>query len=297
MTCTVLWVSVDAAAQTSIERNVVYGMYSGLALLLDVHHADKPNGRGVIFVAGSGWQAPLEYSALGLKDSPGFNPWGPALLRAGYSVFSVNHRAAPRFHYPALLDDVRRAVRFVRANAARYKIDSTHLGGIGASSGGHLIGLVATLQSSGSGDEPDPVDRESSALQAVVLLATPTDLTQLTGVTQQVARSFLGLPYSARNDNRLYTSASPIAHVSSTAPPILLIHGDADEGVPFQQSVAMEAALGAVGVPTKLVRLPGGVHRADLGASEKADKSWPDFLGEMTRWLDAHLKLRPAIAQ
>jgi dipeptidyl aminopeptidase/acylaminoacyl peptidase len=94
----------------------------------------------------------------------------------------------------------------------------------------------------------------------------------------------------------LYTSASPIAHVSSTAPPVLFIHGDADEAVPLQQSVAMEGALRAVGVPTKLVRLPGGVHRPDLGASEKGDTNWPDFLGEMTQWLDAHLKTRPAIA-
>ena len=153
------------------------------------------------------------------------------------------------------------------------------------------------LESRGSSDEPDPVDRESAALQAVVLLATPTDLTRLTGVTLQVARSLLGLPYSARNDNRLYTSASPIAHVSSTAPPILFIHGDADEVVPLQQSVAMEVALRAVRVPTKLVRLPGGVHRQDLGASEKADKSWPDFLGEMTQWLDTHLKPNPASVQ
>jgi len=105
--------SSQANEQARVEKNVVYGMYSGLALLMDVHHPAKPNGRGVVFISGSGWQAPMTYGATGLKEQQ-IDIWGPPLLQAGYTVFAINHRAAPRFHYPAAVEDVQRAIRFVR---------------------------------------------------------------------------------------------------------------------------------------------------------------------------------------
>jgi hypothetical protein len=85
----VLVAASDATAQARIEKNVVYGMYSGLALLMDLHHPEKPNGYGVVFVSGSGWQAPLNYGASGLKEQQ-ISLWGPPLLRAGYTVFAIN---------------------------------------------------------------------------------------------------------------------------------------------------------------------------------------------------------------
>ena len=88
----------------------------------------------------------------------------------------------------------------------------------------------------------------------------------------------------------LYREASPSTYVSPKAPPTLLIHGDTDESVPFEESVAMEAALKAAGVPTGLVRVPGGAHGADFGAGATPKAGWPDFLGESVRWYDAHLK-------
>src|SRR4051812_5792200 len=89
-----------APAAATVERNVVYGMVSGAALLLDVHRPAQPNGRGIIFISGSGWQASTEYGATPLKEQQ-IGQWGPPLLAAGYTVFAINHRAAPRFHYPA----------------------------------------------------------------------------------------------------------------------------------------------------------------------------------------------------
>src|SRR5829696_8317823 len=81
------WVS-PATAQPRVEKNVIYGMYSGLALLMDVHRPEKPNGYGVIFVSGSGWSARLTYGATPLKEDQ-IPEWGPALLRAGYTVFAI----------------------------------------------------------------------------------------------------------------------------------------------------------------------------------------------------------------
>src|SRR5262245_26231251 len=121
-----------------VERNVIYGMHSGAALLLDVHRPRKPNGYGIVFVAGSGFQADPAYGARPLKETQ-IDLWGPPLTAAGYTVFAVNHRGAPRFHYPAAIEDVQRAIRFVRAHAGDYGIDAAHLGGLGGSSGGNLI--------------------------------------------------------------------------------------------------------------------------------------------------------------
>ena len=174
-----LLVPAAVSAQTRVEKNVIYGMYSGLALLMDIHRPDTPNGLGIIFVPGSGWQAPLGYDAAGLKDDVRNAAWISALLRAGYSVFTINHRAAPRFHYPAAIDDVQRAIRFVRHHARQLGINGGRLGGFGGSSGGHLVGLAATLAAPGLVEETDPVNREPATLQAVVLRAAPTDLTRM----------------------------------------------------------------------------------------------------------------------
>jgi acetyl esterase/lipase len=273
-------------------------MYSGLALVLDVHRPATPNGYGIIFISGSGWQAPIGYDATPLKQNQ-IPIWGPALLQAGYTVFALNHRAVPRFHYPGAVDDVQRAIRFVRYHARDYGIDPARIGGMGGSSGGHLIALTAMLGAAGIADDPDPVNREPATLQAIVLRATPTDLIAQAradhggGVT-----GFLELPWPAESatsrpnpgTERLYKQASPSEHVSAQSPPTLLIHGDADESVPFAESVAMEASLKAARVPTGLIRVPGGAHGADFGAGASPHPDWPDFFGAAVRWYDTHLK-------
>jgi acetyl esterase/lipase len=109
--CVLLLASVTLTAAPRIESNVIYGMYSGLALLMDVYYPEKPNGYGVVFIAGSGWHAPQEYSAEPLSKGPQGKLYAPRLTAAGYTVFSISHRAAPRFRYPAAVEDARRAVR------------------------------------------------------------------------------------------------------------------------------------------------------------------------------------------
>ena len=130
-----------------VETNVVYGMYSGLALLMDIYFPEKPNGHGIIFIPGSGWHARLSYDARPLKNavSDRLDPFqrmlAQELINAGYTVFVINHRAAPRFRYPAAVEDSQRAVRFIRYNANRFGINSDRIGGVGYSSGGHLVRL------------------------------------------------------------------------------------------------------------------------------------------------------------
>ena len=282
----VLAVAHHSQAQTRVEKNIIYGMYSGLALLMDIHRPEKPNGYGVIFVSGSGWQAPIEYGAVGLKEGQ-IGTWGPPLLSAGYTVFAINHRATPRFHYPAALDDVQRAVRFVRHHARQFGVDPDRLGGVAGSSGAHLIGLAALRASAGISGDADPVDREPATLQAVVLRAAPTDLKKM---DHGAVVLFMERLPASPDGEKLYSAASPITHVSSSSPPVLLLHGDSDDTVPFEQSVAMEGALRKMNVPVKLVRVAGGEHGPNFGTAGKPHPDLPKIFGETVTWLDTYLK-------
>jgi len=287
--CLALVCAAALSGQTSpparIDSNVLYGMYSGLALLMDVHYPEKPNGYGVIFISGSGWHAPLEYAAEPLKQGSQARLYGPRLTAAGYTVFSISHRAAPRFRYPAAVEDAQRAVRFVRRNAERFHVRADRIGAVGGSSGGHLVEMLGVLDGAGTADDPDPVNRESGKVQCVVARAAPCDLARMNVV------EFMGMRPPGPNapntvEDRAYRAASPLLHVSSGSSPILLIHGDADTTVPLAQSEAMEKALRAAGVPTQLLRIPGGAH----GPTFPGAKNPPDYMGEMVRWLDRYLK-------
>lgn len=279
----------DMPAGTKIDRNVVYGMYSGAALLLDAYRPVKPNGFGVMFIAGSGFQAAPEYGARPIKETQ-IDLWGPPLVAAGYTVFSVNHRGAPRFHYPAALEDVQRAIRFVRAHALDYGIDAARLGGLGGSSGGNLIGLAAVRAAPGVAADADPVNREPATLQAVVLRAAVSDLRSLpTAEGANFVVSYMETPPgNSVAVKALYEAASPVTQVGPDSPPTLLIHGDADALVPYAQSAAMEAALRKAGVSTRLITVPGGVHGADFGGGTHPE--WPNYYAETVGWFDKYLR-------
>jgi acetyl esterase/lipase len=283
--------AADATRQAGVDRNVIYGMYSGAALLLDVHRPAKPNGYGIVFVAGSGFQADPAYGARPIKETQ-IDLWGPPLTSAGYTVFAVNHRGAPRFHYPAALEDVQRAIRFVRAHAKEYGVEATKLGGLGGSSGGNLIGLAALRAAPGNADATDVVDREPATLQAIVLRAAVTDLRAMpTPEGANFVVSYMETPPGNTPAQRaLYEAASPVTQVRAKSPPTLLIHGDADALIPYQHSVAMEAALRESGAPTRLITVPGGVHGADFGAAGKPHPEWPNYYGETVAWFDKYLR-------
>lgn len=270
------------------ESNVIFGTYSGLALLMDVYKPATPNGYGIVVIPGSGWHSRLPYNANLLKQSGEFSRYLQKLSEAGFATFVVTHRAAPRFHFPDAVEDVQRAVRFVRHNAARYGIDKDRIGALGASSGGHLVSMLGTLDGQGTADSPDPIEKLSSKVQCVVALYPVTNpATVDTPSGLQAVTSFMGAP--AMFDPKRFREAAPLTHVSAGDPPFLLIHGDADKTVPFNQSEIMEAALKKVNVPVKLVRVPGGDHGSDFpGNTEKLD--WPAMTLE---WFNTHLKKTP----
>ena len=123
-----LYATGDANAQAKVERNVVYGMYSGLALLMDVYYPENPNGYGIVFVSGSGWTRELSLDAAPITQTGQEDVYAVPLAEAGYTVFNINHRAAPRFRHPAHLEDAQRAIRFIRHHADEFGIDAERIG-------------------------------------------------------------------------------------------------------------------------------------------------------------------------
>jgi acetyl esterase/lipase len=272
-------------------------MYSGLALLMDVYRPDEPNGYGIVHISGSGWSAPLGLDARPLKESLHVRIEGRPLVEAGYTLFTINHRATPRFHYPAPVQDAQRAVRFVRHHAARYGIEgarngTTRIGAIGGSSGGHLVSMLGALDGAGDPGDESPINRLSAKVQCVVARAAPA----LFAPGQRGVRDlFLNVVLRPDADPgsieaRRAREASPIAHVSPGDPPFFLIHGEADDVVPIAHSEAMEAALRRAGVPVRFRRVPGAGHGPELFATPEIGAQ---LLAEIVAWFDEHLAGSP----
>ncbi len=283
-------ISSNAEAQpdlkaAKVDRNVVYGMYSGLALLLDVYYPESPNGYGVVHISGSGWARPLGLDASMLNHQGHAELEGTALVAAGYTVFSINHRSTPRFTYPAAVEDVQRAVRFIRYHAADYGIRPDRIGAVGGSSGGHLVSMIGLMDGDGNPLDESPVNRVSAKVQCVVARAAPTNF------MNGIRNTFLGTGGFLEGDTlsieyQLAKEASPASYISADDPPFLLLHGTLDKAVPIELSDALHSALLAAGVPCKLIRLEGAGH----GPSFPGAIDPPDLDAERVEWLDLHLK-------
>jgi acetyl esterase/lipase len=292
----VVWAS-SAQAQARTDRNVVYGMYSGLGLLMDVHYPERPNGLGIVHVNGSGWNAPLGYDAVPLKEGAEKGGFAKALTDAGYTLFAINHRASPRFEYPAAVEDAQRAVRFVRANATRFAIQPNAIGALGFSSGGHLASMLGVLDGAGDPDDVDPVNRLSSKVQAVVAVFPATDLKRITTDRGgQAVALFAGVRNTLTEntprttpESKRFAAASPITYVTRDDAPFLLFHGDADLTVPFEQSQLMEAELKKAGVAVKFIPVAGGGHGGNFQLKPD-DSRLPGYFDEAARWFDTHLR-------
>ena len=157
------------------EDNIVYGMVSGAAMLMDLYVPEEANGASVIVVPGSGWYRPEIYSAPQLKDLSGYdyirNIVGELQMN-GYTVFVINHRSSPGNRFPAAVNDTRRAVRYVRTMAESLGLDPMRIATLGHSSGANLA-TMAALMDDAPGEGVDAIDQTSAAVQATIGIATP----------------------------------------------------------------------------------------------------------------------------
>jgi acetyl esterase/lipase len=282
------------------KQDVIYARKFGTALTMDVFQPkEKANGIGIVFVVSGGW-----FSGY---DPSGHLPRIKFLLDRGYTVFPVVHGSQPKFSIPEILEDMNRAVRFIRFHAKDYGIDPDRIGVTGSSAGGHLSLMLGTAGKEGNPEAKDPIDRVSSRVQAVGAFFPPTDFLDYgkpgeNAIGRGILWNYAGAfdfkdfdPYARRlvpiNDEekiaKIGREISPINHVSADDPPTLLIHGDKDWLVPIQQSEIMIEKLKQAGVEAKLIVKAGGDH------------GWPDMgpdLAAIADWFDSHLKTASAAA-
>lgn len=256
----------DKAPDVRRTEDVIYGRKSGMALTMDVFQPAKPNKCGVVFLVNGGWFSSKATPMMETVQPDRYQPF----LDRGYTVFAVVTSSQPVFTIPDLMQDVQRAVRFIRHNAARFGVDPNRLGVTGASSGGQLSLTIATQGGPGKADSPDPVERESSAVQAVACFFPPTDFLNYggpgvdgvgRGPLEPIKAAFGSRAQTLEGRHALGKEISPIYYVSAKLPPTLIVHGDADNVVPFQQAESfMKRAKEAGAKDLQLIVRPGKGH-------------------------------------
>jgi acetyl esterase/lipase len=202
-----------------------------------------------VFVHGGGW-------SQGDKTQGGLIPFTD-LASQGFLVATVNYRLAPRYKFPAMIEDVKCAVRYLRANAVRLNVDPNRIGAWGGSAGGHLVALLGTTDASAGFDVGEYAE-QSSRVHAVVDMFGPTDLNAMfPNASARVIQNIFAIRSSPEETAKL---ASPVTYVTKDDPPFLILQGDKDKTVPAEQSQMLYDRLKSTGVPATLVMVKNAGH-------------------------------------
>jgi acetyl esterase/lipase len=279
-----------------LRKEVIYGRKHGTALTMDVFAPKKDANRaGVIFAVSGGWFS--DHKAIDGNVGLFIQP----LVDKGYTVFAVCHGSSPKYSLPEILEDMHRSVRFIRQNAKDYGIDPERIGITGGSAGGHLSLMQGYGGKDGNPKAADPVDRQSSKVQAVVSFFPPTDFLNWGEPGKKMLGNHPIVPVKGAFDfttlnpkkvsfelitdenkrAEIGKDLSPINHVAKDNPPTLIVHGDKDILVPVQQAQIIEAKMKEAGVVSRVIIKKGGGHD---GALVK------EHVPNMLEWFDKHLK-------
>ena len=254
---------------------------------LDIYfpEVEKPAYPAVILIYGSAW---LSNNSKGI-DLPTL---GKALLDSGFAVVTPNHRSSMDAKYPAQINDIKAVIRFIRANAEMYHVDTSFIGITGISSGGHLAALAGTsglvkeyTVGSATADIEGNVGQYltySSSVDAVVDWFGPTDFLVMDSCGSTLVHNdpnspesrLIGEPIQDNPDK--CALANPITYIDANNPPFLILHGDADPLVPHCESELLFNALQNANVPSQFVLVPGGQHGPGLFV-DKYFKMMADF--------------------
>jgi len=239
---------------SKVERNVVYGQVGRKKLVLDMVFPSTGAGPRpvVVYLHGGAWSSGVK--SLG-------NGWdaAPELIRRGYVFVAVAYRLAPRYKFPAQIEDAKCAVRFLRAHAAEYNLDPNRIVAMGGSAGGHLSALLGTADASVGFDNSGGWTNESSRIQAVVDMFGHADLFYAVQHRERV-RLVVRSVFGTKSSEEILRRFSPVTYVTADDPPFLLVHGERDGVVPLRQSELMKAALEKKNVPVELIVVKHAGH-------------------------------------
>jgi len=268
-----------AETRTPTQDGILYGTADGQPLTMDYYAPKGPAPHPIaIIIHGGGYH--------GGDSKAGSEAYvADFLAPAGYAVFSVNYRVAPKYPYPFMVQDVQRAVRYLRSHARDYKADPNKIALVGGSAGGYLSNMVGLLNAPGDPNASDPIDRVSAKSQAVVSLYAQSSF-EFVPLNADVHR-FLDPFIAQKGLKEAIRESSPITYVAKRDPPFLQILGDQDEYIPMSEATNLQTALHAVKVRCDIITIPGGKH--GTGNWHKLPNV-PDWERQMTEWLNARLR-------
>jgi acetyl esterase/lipase len=253
----------QAEYKVEVEKDLTFGKGGKKDLQLDLARPVGVKGPVpcIVCVHGGGWRIGSRQDLSKPNKDFGNKSLIEAIAARGYVAVTVSYRLSEEDKFPAAVEDVKCAVRWLRANAKKLGIDPDRIGAVGFSAGGHLVCMLGACRKDdgleGSGGSAD----QSSRVQAVCSFFGPTDFTTKNwneDVEKTFLEPFLGATYE--QDKAIYKKASPITYVTKGAPPFLFIHGTKDPLVGIDQSEKMQQKLQTVGAEATLIRMEGLGH-------------------------------------
>lgn len=240
-----------------IDTDVVYSKLPDVEMKMDIYHPAEPSEKpraAVVVIHGGAW--------IGGKRQD-MNPFAELLSKNGFVAATVSYRLAPKYKYPAMLDDVQTAVRYLRTNAENLNIDPKRIGACGASAGGHLSLLLGVVDTR----DPKPTEypTHSSKVQCVFNFFGPTDLTREDDYPPTLNLVFEQVLGKKRKDAaEEIKNASPYYFVTSDDAPTFIFQGKKDPLVKENQSRILEAKMKEVGVPVQAIYLDDVAHEVPI---------------------------------
>jgi len=263
--------AADLPLEITFEAGVEYSHPDDQHLAMNIALPKTTTGLrpAVLCIHGGGFRA-------GTRE--GYDGLCKQLAERGYVAATASYRLAPKYQFPAAIYDVKAAVRFLRANAAKYQIDPDKIGVVGGSAGGHLVQFLGVTggiaQFEGDGGNPGV----SSRVSCVVNFYGPSDFTKSYGKSVDAAEVLpLWFGGDLKTELHKHQIGSPLNWVTPEAAPTLIIHGTEDPYVAFEQAEWMEARYQQVGAEVELLKLEGAGHGFQGADADRANAAMFEF--------------------
>jgi acetyl esterase/lipase len=270
----------EAASSAPTQADIPYATSAtGVPLKLDLYLPPSAGAPLLVWLHGGAWE----------NGNKSAMPLAPFVER-GFAVASLDFSPASKARFPGQVHEIKAAIRFLRAEAARYGYDASRIGILGASSGAHLAAVVGTSNGNAElegalGDHRD----QSSDVQAIVSYFAATNLTTILAqstpfglnIREPALQRLLGAP--PKEAEALAKLASPVFQVDRNDPPLLLLHGDQDPQMPINQSHELEGAYERQGLDVDFIVVHGAAHGGDAFYSPQNVERVATFLGAQLR--------------
>ena len=275
--------TVSIPEGVTVHRDLIYGQVGDRKLPLDIYLPPDTSSPVpvIIWVHGGGWRN-------GSRSNGGR---ALNMTKRGFAVVDVEYRLSGEAIFPAQIEDCKTAVRWVRANAVKYNLNPDRIGGWGSSAGGHLVAMMG-LTHDEKVFETNGHSEYSSAVQAVCNWFGPTDFLRMNDFKGRIDHDapgsqeseLIGAPIQENKDK--VAAANPIAYVSKNDPPMLIMHGEKDQSVPYNQSELLYAAMQKAGLDVTLYK----VVNADHGFRDATQDDAQSLFEMSAQFLEKHLK-------